>query len=279
MTKITSMANTVSVYNFKGGVGKTTTTLNLGFSWSRSFKVLLLDFDPQCNLTASLTTEDSAVTIYEHVKGVLHDHPMEVTPIEITPYLHLIPGDYSMIHTESNSQFISFGHTIIQKLLWGLKGDYDFIIIDCPTNFGVLVKAILTGSKSILIPAVADSFSITGVQKLLTHLTTLDDHYSVNILGIFFNMYNGQLLRSQEKLHKARERFGDLIINRTISRSVRVGEASDIGKSINQYEPENRVSREFMELSEELLAKFDSQYLNDEYILPDLLEKVKSTSH
>lgn len=271
------MANTVSVYNFKGGVGKTTTVLNLGFSWSRSFKVLLLDFDPQCNLTNSLTTEQPKNTINDYVKSVLHDHSMEVSPIEITPYLHLIPGDYAMINSESNNQFISFGPAIIQKLLWALKGDYDFIIIDCPTNFGVLVKAILAGSKSILIPTVADSFSITGVQKLLTHLATLDDHSSVNILGIFFNMYNSHLLRSQEKLINAKERFGDLIINRTISRSVRVGEASDIGKSVNQYDPENKVAKEFMELSDELLAKFNRQYLNDAHIIPELLEKVKTT--
>lgn len=272
------MANTVSVYNFKGGVGKTTTSLNLGFSWSRSFKVLLMDFDPQCNLTNALVMDRPQNTLYDYIKGILHDHPVDVSPVEVSPYLHLIPGDYSMVHAESNNQFISFGPTIIQKLIWAVKKDYDFIIMDCPTNFGVLVKAILAGSKSILIPAVADTFSITGVQKLLTHLASVDETYTLNVLGVFFNMYNPQLLRSQEKFRKAKETFGDLIIDRTISRSVRVGEATDIGISINQYDPENRVAREFMDLSDELLAKFDSQFLRSEFIIPELLEKVRTQS-
>ena len=269
------MANTVAVYNFKGGVGKTTTSLNLGFSWSKSFKVLLMDFDHQCNLTNSLSIESHSTTIYGYVRSILHDHPVEIAPVEVTPYLHLIPGDYSMVNAESNNQFISFGSTIIQKLLWAVKKDYDFIIMDCPTNFGILVKSILSASKSILIPAVADTFSITGVQKLLTHLASVDNTYSLNVLGVFFNMYNGHLIRSREKYQEAKKAFGDLILSKTISRSIRVGEATDIGKSINEYDPENTVAKEFMSLSDELLSKFDSQYLKSDYILPDLLEKVR----
>lgn len=269
------MSNTVAIYNFKGGVGKTTTSLNLAYSWSRSFKVLLMDFDPQCNLTNALSVEHHDKTLYDYIKSILHDHPVEINPTQITPYLHLIPGDYSMINAESNSQFISFGSTILKKLIWAVKKDYDFIIIDCPTNFGVLVKSILSSSKSILIPAVADSFSISGVQKLLTYLAAVDKNYSLNILGVFFNMFNKNLILSQDKFQEARKAFGALILDKTISRSIKVGEANDLGISINRYSPENVVAKEFMELSEELLAKFDSQYLKTEYIVPELLERVK----
>lgn len=269
------MSNTVAIYNFKGGVGKTTTSLNLGYSWSKSFKVLLIDFDPQCNLTNALSVESHDKTLYGYIKSILHDHPVEIEPVAITPYLHLIPGDYFMVNTESNNQFISFGSTIVKKLLWAVKKDYDFIIMDCPTNFGVLVKAILSSSKSILIPAVADSFSISGVQKLLTYLAAVDQACALNILGVFFNMYKGNLNLSQEKFSEAKKTFGDLILDKTISRSIKVGEANDLGTSINRYSPENTVAKEFVDLSEELLAKFDSQYIKQEYIVPELLEKVK----
>lgn len=269
------MSNTVAIYNFKGGVGKTTTSLNLAYSWSKSFKVLLIDFDPQCNLTNALSAESHTETLYGYVKSILHDHPVEINPDRITPYLHLIPGDYSMINAESNSQFISFGSTIIKKLLWAVKKDYDFIIMDCPTNFGMLVKSILASSKSILIPAVADSFSIAGVQKLLTYLAAVDKNYALNILGVFFNMYNKKLNLSQEKYEEAKKVFGALILDKTISRSIKVGEANNVGTSVYRYSPENPVAKEFMELSEELLAKFDSQYLKNEYIVPELLERVR----
>lgn len=270
------MSNSVAIYNFKGGVGKTTTSLNLGYSWSNSFKVLLIDFDPQCNLTNALSVESHKHTLYDYVKNILHDHPVDIQPVEVTPYLHLIPGSYSMINAESNNQFISFGSTIIKRLLWAVKKDYDFIIMDCPTNFGVLVKAIISSTKSILIPAVADSFSISGVQKLMTYLASVDQHSTLNVLGVFFNMFNKNLNLTQEKFLEAKKTYGDLIIDKTISRSIKVGEANDLGTSISRYSPENTVAREFMELSEELLAKFDSLYLKNDYIIPELLEKVRA---
>lgn len=269
------MSNTVSVYNFKGGVGKTTTSLNLGYSWSRFFKVLLIDFDPQCNLTNALSIGNDHKTVYTYVTKILHNHPIEVEPVEVTPYLDIIPGDYSMVNVESNNQFISFGHTIMQKFLYAAKTDYDFVILDCPTNFGVLIKSILSSTKSVLIPAVADSFSISGIKKLLTHMASVDQNYSLNILGIFFNMYNDHLKLSHEKLEEAKHIFGDLILENTISRSIKIGEANNLGKPISELSPDNTVAREFMALSDELLAKIDSQYLTDEYIMPELLEKVR----
>lgn len=269
------MCNTISVYNFKGGVGKTTTSLNLGYSWSRFFKVLLVDFDPQCNLTNALGVGDHHPTVHTYVKQVLHDHQVEIEPVEIRPYLHLIPGDYSMSQVESNSQFISFGPDILRKLFYLLKKDYDFIILDCPTNFGVLIKSILSTARSVLIPSVADSFSISGIKKLLTHMASIDQNYRLNVLGIFFNMYNDHLNLSHERFEEARQTFGNLILSTTISRSIRIGEANDIGKPISELFPDNHVAHEFTALSDELLAKIDSQYLKDEYVIPELLEKVK----
>lgn len=268
------MTNTISIYNFKGGVGKTTTTLNLGISWSKSFKVLLVDFDPQCNLTNAIASQHNSTTVFGYLKKIIHDHEIITAPEEITPYLHLIPGDLLMTQIETNHQFMSFGKEMISKLFVYFRNDYDFIIMDCPTNFGVLVKSIIGASQNILIPAIADNFSITGIQTLMTYLAAVESH-SLNILGVFFNMYNDSLKLSSEKFKKSKETFGRLILDHTVSRSIKVGEANELGKSVGDYSPDNTAADDFLKLSDELLAKFHSQTLNPEFILPDLLEKIK----
>ncbi|HCX23685.1 MAG: hypothetical protein CMB80_26165 [Flammeovirgaceae bacterium] len=269
------MANTISIYNFKGGVGKTTTALNLGISWAKSFKVLLIDFDPQCNLTNSIGPEKSDYpSVYDYLRKVMHDHEISPEPEVINPYLHLIPGDLQMTQIESNNQFISFGREMVGKLLMHFRRDYDFIIMDCPTNFGVLVKSIIGASKNILVPAIADNFSMTGVKTLMTYLAAVENH-SLNILGVYFNMFNDNLNLTSKKFEEAKDLFGSLILENTVSRSIKVGEANDAGEAIADYSPDNHAAQDFMKLSDELLAKFNSQTLNPEFILPDLLERMK----
>ncbi|MBR09922.1 MAG: hypothetical protein CMP48_19820 [Rickettsiales bacterium] len=269
------MANTISIYNFKGGVGKTTTALNLGISWAKSFKVLLIDFDPQCNLTNSIGPEKSDYpSVYDYLRKVMHDHEISPEPEVINPYLHLIPGDLQMTQIESNNQFISFGREMVGKLLMHFRRDYDFIIMDCPTNFGVLVKSIIGASKNILVPAIADNFSMTGVKTLMTYLAAVENH-SLNILGVYFNMFNDNLNLTSKKFEEAKDLFGSLILENTVSRSIKVGEANDAGEAIEDYSPDNHAAQDFMKLSDELLAKFNSQTLNPDFVLPDLLERMK----
>lgn len=260
------MANTVTVYNFKGGVGKTTTTLNLGYSWSRSFKVLLIDFDPQCNLTNALSFDHHRHTLYDYLKNELHDHPFKADPVAIHPYLHLIPGAYHLAQFESNNQFIAFGPDLVKRILNRLEREYDLILMDCPTNFGVLVRSVLASTRSILIPALADSFSISGIGKVLAHLNTLPNAARLNILGVFFNMYSGHTILNGQKFNEAKGAFGDLILDQTIGRSIKVGEAMELGRAISQHEPDNPVAKEFMALSDELLAKFDNLFLTDNLV-------------
>lgn len=270
------MGRTVAIYNFKGGVGKTTTALNLGYAWSRSFKVLLIDCDPQCNLSNALGIKDNSRSIYRYIKDLLHDNlPDRVEPTEINPYLHIVPGDYLMTEMESNSQFISFGPNIINKLSFVLKRDYDLIILDMPTHFGVLVKSFLANVDSMLIPALADSFSITGIRKLLTYLYIVDRRKPLNILGIYFNMYRETLIHHREKYQEAANEFGDLVLRSKVSNSIKVSEAIDMGKSINRVDPDNRSAGDFLQLSDELMARFNNTFLSSKLISEEFLEKIK----
>ncbi len=271
------MGHTVAVYNFKGGVGKTTTTLNLGFAWSRSFKILLIDCDPQCNLSTALGVKEAKSTVFTYFKALVHDQfPDRIETTEITPYLHLIPGDYHMTEMEANNQFLSFGPGILQKFNYAVKRDFDLIIMDMPTHFGVLVKSILTNIDSILIPAVADSFSINGIKKLLTFLYTVERTKPLNILGIYFNMYRDKLIHHREKYDESLAEFGDLILQTRVTNSIRVSEATDLGKAAYKIDPENSSALEFMQLSDELLAKFNSKFLNPDIISQEFLVKIRS---
>ncbi|WP_339792062.1 ParA family protein [uncultured Imperialibacter sp.] len=271
------MGNTVAIYNFKGGVGKTTTALNLGYAWSRQFKVLLIDCDPQCNLSNSLGADNSTKSIYRYIKDLLHDNlPENIEAQEVTPYMHLLPGDYLMTEMESNSRFISFGPNIVQKLGYVLRKDYDIVIMDMPTHFGGLVKSMLTDVDSILIPALADSFSIDGIKKLLTFLYTVERKRPLNILGIYFNMYKQSLIHHREKYTEAMTEFEDLMLESTVSNSIKVSEAIDIGKSMNRVNPENKSAIDFLKLSDELMAKFNNTFLSSKFISEEFLENIKT---
>ncbi len=267
------MANTIAIYNFKGGVGKTTSTLNLGYAWSRSFKVLLIDCDPQCNLTAAFNLQEEPRTIFFYLKKMLHDHPPDkIETIPITPYLHVLPGDFQMVNIETNNQFITFGTSIIQKLTYAVKREFDLVIFDLPTHFGMLVKAFLANVDSILIPAIPDSFSISGVKTLLSYVYQVERIKPLNILGIFFNMYRRNLLHHQEKYRESTEEFQDMILSTQVRNSIKVAEASDIGKSINRMNPDNSVAKDYIQLSEELLAKFNIRFLDKELLQSGLLD-------
>ncbi|XOV91100.1 MAG: ParA family protein [Bacteroidota bacterium] len=261
------MANTIAIYNFKGGVGKTTSTLNLGYAWSRSFKVLLIDCDPQCNLSAAFNKSKETHTIFYYLKKMLHDHaPDKIDTVPITPYLHIIPGDFEMVNIETNNQFITFGTSIIQKLTYQVKKEFDIVIFDLPTHFGTLVKSFLANVDSILIPAIPDSFSISGVKTLLSYLYDVERMKPLNILGIFFNMYKRNLLHHQDKYRESAEEFKDMILSTQVRSSIKVAEASDIGRSINRINPDNNVAKDFVHLSDELLAKFNHKFLDKELL-------------
>ncbi len=258
------MSNTIAIYNFKGGVGKTSTAINLALSWSRSFKVLLIDGDPQANLTSALSNVPSFTsTLFTISKDLLHNGQPEIKPIAVSAYLHLIPGDYRMAELEANSQFISFGHSIFHKLLMSVKNNYDFIILDCPTHFGITVKSFIANINSILIPAIADSFSVSGFHKLLGYLAEIKKDKPLNVLGIFFNMYRSNTLYHQKMIKEAKKELDRLILRQTVRESIRVSEAHQNKLSIYNFSEESEVANDFKKLSDEVIEKLNIRHLDE----------------
>lgn len=258
------MSHTIAIYNFKGGVGKTSTTLNLALSWSRSFKVLVIDCDPQANLTLALSNSNSHQSnLFTISKKLLHDGQPQIEPLEISYYLHLIPGDYQMAAFESNSQFISFGYIIFYKLLSSLKHKYDFILLDCPTHFGVTVKSFLVNTDSIFIPAIPDSFSVDGFKKLLHYLSEIEKDTPLNVLGIYFNLFRKHTLHHQKVKKLAEKELGKLILDQHVRESIRVSEAHDSHQSIYNFLEQSEVASDFMALSEEVIERLNSMSLDE----------------
>ena len=259
------MANIIAIYNFKGGVGKTSTTLSLAHSLSRAYKVLVIDCDPQCNLSQSLLEDKSpkdGQNLYHLTSKFLHNSIPEISPVSIHSYLDLIPGDFKMSMLESNSQFISFGQTITYSLLSTLRSKYDLILLDFPTHFGMTVKSFIANIDSILIPAIPDSFSNSGFKQLLTYLAEIEKDKPIDILGIFFNQYRKNTLYHRNIVKKAEKELGELILKQKIRESVRVSEAHQFSKSIYTVTEESNVAEDFLKLSEEVIGRLNTYDVN-----------------
>lgn len=259
------MANIIAIYNFKGGVGKTSTTLSLAHSWSRAYKVLMIDCDPQANLSQSLLENiprQEGQNLFHLTSKFLHNSIPEINPIPIHTYLDLIPGDFKMSTLESNNQFISFGQTITYGLLSTVRNKYDLILLDFPTHFGVTVKSFIANIDSILIPAIPDSFSNSGFKQLLTYLAEIKKDKPIDILGIFFNQYRKSTLYHRNIVQRAEKELGELILKQKIRESVRVSESHQFNKSIYTVTEESNVAEDFLKLSEEVIGRLNTYDVN-----------------
>ncbi|MBC6399604.1 MAG: ParA family protein [Ekhidna sp.] len=272
------MANTIAVYNLKGGVGKTSTTLSLAHSWSRTYKILLIDCDPQANLSQALLGEDAIdneLSLYRITKKLLHNSVPDLEPIKIHPYLDLVPGDFKMSGIELNSQFISFGHSIVYRLMSLVKSKYDLIILDFPTHFGMTVKSFIANIDSILIPAIPDSFSASGFKQLLNYLAEVKKEKPLNILGIFFNQFRRSTIYHNEVISEAEQTFGSLILNQRVRQSIKVSEANNATLPIySLMEEGNDVAGDFLKLSEEVIGRLNTSNLDEVLEILDTEENI-----
>lgn len=254
------MNNTIAIYNFKGGVGKTTSAFNLACGWSRKYKVLVIDCDPQCNLSNALILNcKSKYNVYAYLKGFVHNSIPTIKPIKVNGRLDLIPGHYNMIELESNSQFIEFGSVILQRLLERVKMNYDIVLIDCPSYFGKTVKAVLNSSDNLLIPATPDVFSLKGAVKLLRYIKEMERTKPINVLGIFLNRFRRNFLYHRKMVLVAKRIFGSFLITKTVRNAVQINETSDRRFVRNSGDPHSNIASDFLALCDLVVEKLDSK--------------------
>jgi chromosome partitioning protein len=249
----------IAIANQKGGVGKTTTTINLGAALSRlGCKVLIVDLDPQGNASTGLgiATDDREYTTYELS---LDDVSLSevIKPTE-TPGLFIVPAtvdlssaDVELVSNEKRSFLL---HDALRQFAMDDLG-YDYILIDCPPSLNLLTVNAMVAAHSILVPLQSEFFALEGLSQLMLTIREVRQaaNAALRIEGVVLTMYDIRNNLSQQVEADARENLGELVFRTVIPRNVRLSEAPSFAKSVLDYDPESKGARAYIALAEELL--------------------------
>jgi chromosome partitioning protein len=242
------MARVITVSNHKGGVGKTTIVANLGFCLARHFKILLIDLDPQANLSLGLGFDKEEENIEKYLKNIIHFRLPVVTPYVINSYVDIIPCSIELLKIENQLHETLRGEMVLKEMLGPLKNKYDLIIIDCPPAFDLLTKNALNSSNLILIPAKPELFSIHGIKHIKDYALRNDIPYKI----IFNQVYTRSKLH-QATIQSTKEQLNGNQMNNTIRNTVAIAEAFENAQNIFTYRSDCLGADDFTNLADELL--------------------------
>ncbi|MEQ1569703.1 MAG: AAA family ATPase [Myxococcota bacterium] len=252
------MSRVVAISNQKGGVGKTTTAVNLAAAYAAMGRsVLVVDCDPQGNATSGLG--------YPRVKieAGLYDALFELRPLDsiLLPSenerLHILPANRDLVGAELELVNEPNRERRLKKVLAGIRDRYDDVLIDCPPSLGLLTLNALTASDAVLIPLQAEYFAMEGLGELLRTVSAVRKSLNPDLQrdGIVVTMTDNRNNLCREVETQARSLFGDGVLRAVIPRNVRLGEAPSFGKPIVQYDPKSAGARAYFMLAEELLTR------------------------
>jgi len=253
MTKIVALANQ------KGGVGKTTTAINLGASVAAcERRVLLVDIDPQANATSGLGVTEANPSMYD----VLIDNmPLKdiVRPTEI-PTLFLAPSSVDLVGAEVELRDAIGREYYLKRVLETVVADYDYILIDSPPSLGLLTVNGLTAANSVLVPLQAEYFALEGVSQLLSTIDRVKGavNPSLDVEGIVLTMYDERMNLARQVAEEVRGHFGEKLYKTVIPRNVRLSEAPSFGKPIILYDIRSRGSEAYVSLAREFIQRAEN---------------------
>jgi chromosome partitioning protein len=242
------VARIISISNHKGGVGKTTVTANLGFALARYFKILLVDLDPQANLSSGLGFNNSEESIGKYFKEVIHFRSPHITPAIINEYVHIIPSKVDLLKIEYQLHETARGETVLKEILLPLKSKYDLILLDCPPAFNLLTINALRCSNLILVPAKPEMFSIHGISLIKNFADENDIPFK-----IVFNQVNVRSLLHQQVMDSAGEEFQGKLLTNNIRNTITLAEAFDHAQDIFHYKNDSSGASDFTNVADELM--------------------------
>jgi chromosome partitioning protein len=248
----------VALANQKGGVGKTTTAVNLGGELARrNQRVLLLDCDPQGNATTSLgiAKRDLKLTVYEVLMGL--SGAVNVIRPTGRPGYDIIPASEHLAGAMVELTAIEEREWQLAHAIRPLEGMYDCILLDCPPSLGLLTLNALCAASTVLIPLQCEYLALEGLAQLKGTIDRVHEHLNsrLSILGVVMTMYDGRTNLAQQVVEEVRRHFPQRIFNTLIPRSVRASEAPSYGQVLFEYDPQSRAAQAYSALADELLRR------------------------
>ena len=250
------MGKVIAVANQKGGVGKTTTAINLASSLAATeHPTLLIDLDPQANCTSGIGIDPrtTQASTYEILIG--HVTPEEGARATEMPYLDIVPSHINLVGAEIEMIDFSEREKILRKALKHARKKYDFVVIDCPPSLGLLTLNSLTAANSVLIPVQTEYFALEGLGQLLNTIKIVRQHLNpkLEIEGVLLTMFDSRLRLANQVAEEVRSYFGDKVFNTIVQRNVRISEAPSFGKPVLLYDATSMGSRNYIALAREIL--------------------------
>lgn len=262
----------VSVMNQKGGVGKTTTVINLGVCLAqKGVKVLLVDLDPQANLTSGLgvevpTDNPSSITGKDSRSRTIYDvliNELTVKEVFLTtrvPNLHVLPSGIELSGAEVEMVSMMSREQILSQALSQIESDYDLIIIDCPPSLGVLTVNALVAADLVLIPIQCEYFALEGLGQIMNTIKLVKSklNSALEIGGVLLTMFDTRTNLSRDVAREVQQFFGEKVFKTIVPRNIRLSEAPSYGQAIVEYDPSSTGARAYRDLADEAHQRFIS---------------------